>query len=241
MHSGMHVQEDLCPPPSSPLQCMVQEQIQEWYVQAFGQVENGTTGAIALADEPDAAEASLDEAAEMPQDSHRKQQKVLSPIFGSSWALLGEQHEQHCYGLCRPLVWHAKMLTGRLDAAQTCIARSQSFYIVSMQKQFHPMQAKKSRKETRSSNPYVLAAMAELASHGGGSSLKRESLPRDGRGTGADVSNEGADDDLSSDDDSGNDLDDFIVCKPGRNYQALFAQQFKYSCTEPRSIFRRCL
>ena len=102
------------------------------------------------------------------------------------------------------------------------------------------MQAKKSKKETRSSNPYVLAAMAELASHGGGS-LKRESLPRDGQGMGADVSNEGADDDLSSDDDSGNDLDDFIVCKPGRNYQALFAQQFKYSCTEPKSIFRRCL
>ncbi len=102
------------------------------------------------------------------------------------------------------------------------------------------MQAKKGRKETRSSNPYVLAAMAELASHGGGSSLKREGLPRDGQGTIADVSNEGADD-LSSDDDSGDDLDDFIVCKPGRNYQTLFAQQFKYSCTEPKSFLRRCL
>ena len=101
------------------------------------------------------------------------------------------------------------------------------------------MQAKKSRKATRSSNPYVLAAMAELASHGGGS-VRRESLPRDGQGVAADVSNEGADD-CSSDDESGDDLDDFIVCKPGRNYQALFAQQFKYSCTEPKSFLRRCL
>lgn len=101
------------------------------------------------------------------------------------------------------------------------------------------MQAKKSRKATRSSNPYVVAAMAELASHGGGS-LKRESLPRDGQGTAAEVGSDGADD-FSSDDDSGNDLDDFIVCKPGRNYQALFAQQFTYSCAEPKSFLRRCL
>ena len=103
------------------------------------------------------------------------------------------------------------------------------------------VQVKKSKKATRSSNPYVLAAMAELASHGGGS-IKRESLPRDGQGTAAGVGDEGAAD-LSSDDDeeSGNDLDDFIVCKPGRNYQSLFAQQFKYSCTEPKSFLRRCL
>ena len=66
---------------------MVQEQIQEWYVQAFGQVESGTTGAIALADEPDAAEASLDEAAETPKDTHRKQQKVLSHNLTSCGAL----------------------------------------------------------------------------------------------------------------------------------------------------------
>ena len=101
------------------------------------------------------------------------------------------------------------------------------------------MQTKRKRKATRSSNPYVLAAMAELASHGG-CSLKRESLPRDGQGAPADIS-DGAADDFSSDDDSGDDLDDFIVCKPGRNYQALFSQQFKYSCSEPKSLFRRCL
>ena len=142
--------------------------------------------------------------------------------------------------LLQPLVMrcqdaHWKALSGNSVHCQKLIP-----LILSMQEELHSMQAKKSRKETRSSNPYVLAAMAELASHGGGSSLKRESLPRDGQGTGAGVSYEGADD-LSSDDDSGNDLDDFIVCKPGRNYQALFAQQFKYSCTEPKSIFRRCL
>jgi len=100
------------------------------------------------------------------------------------------------------------------------------------------VQAKKEYKATRSSNPYVLAAMAELASHGG-SNLKRNSLPRDRQGMPADISNEDPDE-ISSNDDSGDDLDDFIVCKPGRNYQALFARQFKYSCTEPRSFLRRC-
>ena len=75
------------------------------------------------------------------------------------------------------------------------------------------MQAKKEYKATRSSNPYVLAAMAELASHGGGN-LKRNSLPRDGQSMPADITNEDPDE-ISSNDDSGDDLDDFIVCKPG--------------------------
>lgn len=76
----------------------------------------------------------------------------------------------------------------------------------------------------------MLAAMAELASHGG-NGFKKPSVP-------------GGDDradDASSDDDSGDDLDDFIVCKPGRNYQSLFARQFKYSCAEPKSFLKRIL
>ena len=35
---------------------------------------------------------------------------------------------------------------------------------------------------------------------------------------------------LDSDDESGySDLEDFIVCKPGRDYQNLIAKEFKYS------------
>ena len=100
------------------------------------------------------------------------------------------------------------------------------------------MQAKKERIK-RSSNPFVLAAMAELAAHGG-ASAKRASLPGSAKGPTGDHSSEGADV-SSEDDDSGDDLDDFIVCKPGRNYHALFARQFKYSCTEPKSLLRKCL
>ena len=98
------------------------------------------------------------------------------------------------------------------------------------------VQGKKEGKATQSSNPFVLAAMAELASHGGGSQ-KRQSMPKNG----ADINDECADEGSSDDDNSGDDLDDFIVCKPGRNYQALFARQFRYSCTEPKSFLRRCL
>jgi hypothetical protein len=98
------------------------------------------------------------------------------------------------------------------------------------------VQGKTEGKATQSSNPFVLAAMAELASHGGGSQ-KRQSLPK----SGADVNEEGADEGSSDDDNIDDDLDDFIVCKPGRDYQALLAQQFKYSCTEPKSFLRRCL
>ena len=58
--------------------CILQKQIQEWYVQGFGQLQSGTTGAIALADEADAMEAAHDEAAETSHDSHRKQHKVYT-------------------------------------------------------------------------------------------------------------------------------------------------------------------
>ena len=74
------------------------------------------------------------------------------------------------------------------------------------------MQAKKERIK-HSSNPFVLAAMAELAAHGG-ASAKRASLPGSAKGLTGDNSIEGADV-SSDDDDSGDDLDDFIVCKPG--------------------------
>ena len=98
-------------------------------------------------------------------------------------------------------------------------------------------QAPKQRKRSRSSNPFVQAAMAEMAMHWGNRFSKRRA---GGTGDGGDVSG----DDISgdSDDDNGDDLDDFVVCKPGRDYRTLFAQQFKYSCAEmPRSLFRRPL
>ena len=100
------------------------------------------------------------------------------------------------------------------------------------------MQAKKDRIK-RSSNPFVLAAMAELAAHGG-VSAKRASLAGSAKGLNWDNGSDGADV-SSDDDDSGDDLDNFIVCKPGRNYHALFARQFKYSCTEPKSLLRKCV
>lgn len=74
---------------SAPLQ----EQIQEWYVQAFAQIQEGTIGAIALADEADAAEAASDEGTDTPQDMQRKLQKVLWPslklryVFWRSYSL----------------------------------------------------------------------------------------------------------------------------------------------------------
>ena len=97
------------------------------------------------------------------------------------------------------------------------------------------VQGKTEGKATRSSNPFVLAAMAELASHGGGSQKRQR--PK----SGVDVNDEGADEGSSDDDNIDDDLDGFIVCKPGRNYQALFARQFKYSCAEPKSFLKRCL
>ena len=98
-------------------------------------------------------------------------------------------------------------------------------------------QAAKNRKRVRSSNPFVQAAMAEMPTHWGNKPTKK-------RPEADTVSDDVSGDDVSADedDDSGNDLDDFVVCKPGRDYRALFAQQFKYSCAEmPRSLFRRPL
>jgi len=49
-------------------------------------------------------------------------------------------------------------------------------------------------------------------------------------------------DDVSDSDvsyDNGSDLDDFVVCKPGRDYRSFFAQQFKYTCSEPRTAFNQ--
>lgn len=59
----------------------LQEQVREWYVQAFAQIQAGTTGAIALADEADAAEATTpDEATPQTQpNSQTKQAKVSLP------------------------------------------------------------------------------------------------------------------------------------------------------------------
>ena len=96
-------------------------------------------------------------------------------------------------------------------------------------------QAARQHKRQRSSNPFVAAAMAEMAAH---------SFPARKRVTSADGILEEDDDDISNsdDDDDGNDLADFIVCKPGRDYQALFAQEFKYSCAEGlKKFFRRPL
>ena len=56
--------------------CPVQVQIRDWYLQAFAQVEAGTTGAIALADEADGEEATPDKAADASSDWQRMQQKV---------------------------------------------------------------------------------------------------------------------------------------------------------------------
>ncbi len=76
--------------------------------------------------------------------------------------------------------------------------------------------------------------MAEMAAH---------SFPARKRVASADDINEEEEDvSDSEDDDDCDDLADFIVCKPGRDYRALFAQEFKYSCAEaPKSLFRRPL
>ncbi|CAL8465146.1 g4681 [Coccomyxa elongata] len=95
--------------------------------------------------------------------------------------------------------------------------------------------AARQQKRQRSSNPFVAAAMAEMAAH---------SFPARKRVASADDIIEEEEDDIidSEDDDDCDDLADFIVCKPGRDYRALFAQEFKYSCAEaPKSLFRRPL
>lgn len=96
-------------------------------------------------------------------------------------------------------------------------------------------QAARQQKRQRSSNPFVAAAMAEMAAH---------SFPTRKRVTSADDIIEEEENVISDseDDDDCDDLADFIVCKPGRDYRALFAQEFKYSCAEgPKSFFRRPL
>ena len=79
------------------------------------------------------------------------------------------------------------------------------------------------KRRWKSRNPFVRAALAEVAAHGGGG--VPSSRARQARGGG-----EG--DSGAEDDDLDDDLDDFVVCQPGRDYGALFAQQFKYSCRE---------
>ena len=56
--------------------CRVQAQIREWYLRAFAQIQGGTTGAIAVADEADGEEATPDKAADGSSDWQRMQQKV---------------------------------------------------------------------------------------------------------------------------------------------------------------------
>ncbi|BDA50743.1 hypothetical protein COCOBI_16-4210 [Coccomyxa sp. Obi] len=95
--------------------------------------------------------------------------------------------------------------------------------------------AARQQKRQRSSNPFVAAAMAEMAAH---------SFPARKRVASADDIIEEEEDDISDSegDDDCDDLADFIVCKPGRDYRALFAQEFKYSCAEgPKGFFRRPL
>lgn len=66
--------------------CHVQAQIREWYLQAFAQIQAGTTGAIALADEADGEDATPDKGADASSDQQRMQQKVgqdfqITPAF----------------------------------------------------------------------------------------------------------------------------------------------------------------
>lgn len=101
---------------SSAVQVMLQEQIQEWYVQAFAVIESGTTGAIALADEPEAAEAVLSEEAETPQDSHRKQHKVAPPSnTRRCFVLPVELLRDRILRVCSPRPRDATMFAGSMD------------------------------------------------------------------------------------------------------------------------------
>jgi hypothetical protein len=67
----------------------LQEQVREWYVQAFAKIQEGTTGAIALADEAEGVEAASDEGTDTSQDLRGKQQKVLLTLTQWFWIFPG--------------------------------------------------------------------------------------------------------------------------------------------------------
>ena len=85
----------------------------------------------------------------------------------------------------------------------------------------------------KTNNPFVAAALAEMARHKGSGKYwrgdKDEYCPDASPGRG----NPGpADPPASSDGEEGDcfsDLEDFIVCKPGRDYSRLFSDEFAYS------------
>ena len=54
----------------------MQAHIREWYLQVFAQIQAGTTGAIALADEADGEDATPDKGADASSDGQMMQQKV---------------------------------------------------------------------------------------------------------------------------------------------------------------------
>lgn len=60
--------------------CHLQAQIREWYLQAFAQIQAGTTGAIALADEADGEDATPDKGADASLDQQCMHQKVGQDI-----------------------------------------------------------------------------------------------------------------------------------------------------------------
>ena len=54
----------------------MQAQVREWYLQAFAQIQAGTTGAITLADEAGGENATPDKGADASSDRQMSQQKV---------------------------------------------------------------------------------------------------------------------------------------------------------------------
>ncbi|KAL6755218.1 hypothetical protein V8C86DRAFT_2682689 [Haematococcus lacustris] len=80
-------------------------------------------------------------------------------------------------------------------------------------------------------NPFVSACLAEP-----GSRQRRAASTAKESGSKARGNGDGGSDDIGSDSDTDSDdwsdLEDFIVCQPGRDYKALIAARFKYSTGE---------
>ena len=69
-------------------ECYVQAQIREWYLQAFAQVQAGTTGVIALADEADGEDATPDKGADASSDWQMMQQKVEQDLISHLYSCI---------------------------------------------------------------------------------------------------------------------------------------------------------
>ena len=109
----------------------MQAQLREWYLQAFARIQAGTTGAIAVADEADAEDATPDKGVDASTDRHMMQHKVgkdfdTAPAFmftrcdsitiPSNTSLCGpHQQSQTC---ARLLLW----LSGQVKS-QFCVDR----------------------------------------------------------------------------------------------------------------------